>query len=200
MENALCRGKNYLLQICHLNQIEEHKLVDHSCRLKMQHNYMKHWMHDFFEDEHRQEGLEMAEAIPNFGENLQQKAYSNDVYLQSAELEIIEEVLKLMMEVTGWSCYELRKTVNHKLLWARRNCINKVIGKQQNKIWDPGELKAIAAVAGQQQGTKANGQLQHKVFDPRGLQKETHDQEIMNIFVLGDSIARAFILQNLAHL
>jgi hypothetical protein len=132
---------------------------------------MKHWMHDFVEDKQRQEDLKMVEAIQNFGENLQQKPYSNDVYLQSAEMEVIEEIWELMMEVTRWSFYELRKTVNHKLLWAERNCINKVIGRQQNKIWDLGELKTTAATTRTKQGSKENGQLQHKVWDPGGLQQ-----------------------------
>jgi hypothetical protein len=51
-------------------------------------------------------------------------------------------------------------------------CISKENGKQQHKIWRPGEKKATAAEAGQLQSSKENGQLQHKIWDPRGIQQK----------------------------
>jgi len=80
MEETFYKGINCFWKFCHLNQIQENKLVDQSCRLRTKLKDMKHWMHGFVEGKQRQEDLNMTVAIQNFGENLQQKPYASDIY------------------------------------------------------------------------------------------------------------------------
>jgi len=87
-------------------------------------------------------------------------------------MEVIEEIWELMMEVTRWSCYELRRAVSHKLLWDKINCIKKVIDRNKRNIWDPGKLQTMQQDRGERKCcSRTNGWKQPKVWDPRGLQQ-----------------------------
>jgi len=55
-------------------------------------------------------------------------------------VEVIEEIWELIMEVTRWSCYEMKRAVNHKIRWAEINFINKIIDRKKINIRDPGKL------------------------------------------------------------
>jgi hypothetical protein len=93
-----------------------------------------------------------------------------DVYQQSTKLEGIDEIWELMEKVIGESYHEFRGTDSHKLLWAKGDCINKVVRKKQNKTWDPGKLQTMQHDnKGGECYDNMSGQQQHKIWDPGGL-------------------------------
>lgn len=80
----------------------------------------------------------------------------------------IERLRKLMMNVPRNRHTNVRSKVKCTGKMIVQECINKVNGKLQNKVWKPGELNLIATKAKQQQ-ERMKYQLKFKVWHPGGL-------------------------------
>lgn len=124
-----------------------------------------------------EENKQQFEELVDNSNNLKQRERGNtewqnmDQPKDMLEMEI-EELWKLMMKQSMW----------RKMIVAGR-----MTNQNLNLIDKEKQMKQKTAEIQQQKRCNTFGQLQTKVWDPRGFYQhmKTHDQEIMNIFYFG---------------